>query len=131
MQNDTNPIRETWTQCKVCSLLNADKVQELDKLIVTLCKCHGLPVIVQSATVFVKMLIERDLERHEKQPPRCATEDMLKHIHYCVASHESSVRMYLCNYEILQLLDNATQEKKIPVINVLLKTATQQNNNSS
>jgi len=124
----TDVVTSLTKKCEICSKMGSDENKLLTEYVVKLTKDHTLTSMIQEISSFVNNLHERQADRTNRVDPsgNCTVHSddaIARHIMFCIAPREASVRMIICNSVLMNLLNDAksTQDSAIAV-KLLLQT---------
>ena len=124
-EGHTDVVASLITPCEICSKMAAEDSKLLTEYIVKLTKDHTLSSMIQEISSFAHNLNKRHAEKTHGQGVCGVHSDdtIARHVMFCIAPREASVRMIICNSVIMKLLNDAksTQDSAIAV-KLLLQT---------
>ena len=125
-QENSDNSQKKWESCVVCNLVDQNTNVELNAFISEISKKNPMPVIVNESIIFLNLLLKTRVQKNKNEDMNFDRNDMLKHIRFCVASRDSTLRMLIARNEIMDfLLDSASGTKeKTQALGLLLKTNT-------
>jgi hypothetical protein len=115
-------------KCEICSSLDAEENKLLTEYVVKLTKDHTISSMIQEIASFANNLNKRQGDRRTGiQQTSCNvvhTDDAIsRHVMFCIAPRETSVRMIICNSVIMNLLNEAkTPQDSAIAVKLLLQT---------
>jgi len=125
---NTDVVSSLSKKCEICSSLGAEENKLLTEYVVKLTKDHTISSMIQEIASFANNLNKRQGDKRQCiQQSACNiehTDDAIsRHVMFCIAPRETSVRMIICNSVIMNLLNNAkSPQDSATAVKLLLQT---------
>ena len=128
--NTTDVATSLSKKCDICCRLGPDESKLLTEYVVKLTKDHTLSSMIQEISSFVSNLHQRKADKtrdHLEQSGSKAavhTDDAItRHVMFCIAPREATVRMIICNSVLMNLLNDAKSSQDTAIaVKLLLQT---------
>lgn len=130
--NNTDVATSLSKKCDICARMGPDENKLLTEYVVKLTKDHTLSSMIQEIASFAQNLYRRDsdkrsdrLEQSGLNPSSCVHSDdaIARHVMFCIAPREATVRMIICNSVLMNLLNDAKSSQDTAIaVKLLLQT---------
>jgi len=131
--NNTDVATSLAKKCEICARMGPEENKLLPEYVAKLTKDHTLSSMIQEISSFAQNLHKRANETHRNRidqsninPMSSAahTDDtIVRHVMFCIAPREATVRMIICNSVLMNLLNDAKSSQDTAIaVKLLLQT---------